>query len=826
MRFWRKPAFLLILLLGAAWGQTRAQGISDSTVVDQILDSMRKQSTRDSGFVKGADTTVANVLMKMEELTILLNKVSNALKRGFDTATLSDELPYYEDVIKLVRSNLDYDFTQYNLRNLYVTRVVLIQIEKKMDNWQESLLRYSKQLIDIENDVVRIARDSSFLKMPQDSTLLNLYLEQILEVSQKWIRTDSIQRITVQKIGILQNRVARAFISVNDLNEEIEYRIQNYRRFIWQKEEAELLKANALQYKTGFWGSIDITMARTLKVFRFYYSLSWPGRITLAVVAVLFLLWLWINQYRIKKAGNAQMLLPLRYTRRSIVASTLVMYLVIAPLIYFSPPAFYVELLWLLLLGATTYLSWPYWTANFRKQWCGVIVLFLLFGLCNVLVQSSFFERWLVFVLNCLAIGLGVLMYKEWSKNKQFFTRFMGLVVGIFIFANALSIGFNFFGRFTVAKFFSNTSVLGVTLAVSLYLLVEIILEGLFLQLEANKGWKITSYMRFDEVKGKFRNYLSFVAKIIWFMAMAWSLNVYYVLVDNLEVFLTTPRRLGDFDFTFQSILVFGVVIWISMFLARLLTYIFGAGEQTITGQRNKVSSWVLLARLVIISVGFVVAIGAAGIPADKLAIVLGALSVGIGFGLQNVVNNLVSGVILAFEKPMQVGDVIELGTRLGTVKEIGIRSSKISTYDGSDIIVPNGDFISQQLVNWTHNNTYRRIELLIGVSYGTDLAIAGQAIQEALESHTDVMKHPPFSILVHEFGDSSVVYRVLFWTNNYDKWIVLKSEVLAKIYDSFRKAGVTIPFPQRDLHIKSVNADASALWNPGEKKSDTSHEG
>lgn len=169
---------------------------------------------------------------------------------------------------------------------------------------------------------------------------------------------------------------------------------------------------------------------------------------------------------------------------------------------------------------------------------------------------------------------------------------------------------------------------------------------------------------------------------------------------------------------------------------------------------------------------------------------------------------------------------MIELGTRLGTVKEIGIRSSKISTYDGSDIIVPNGDFISQQLVNWTHNNSYRRIELLVGVAYGTDLAVAGKAIQTTLEENAEVMKHPPFSILVHDFADSAVTYRVLFWTNNYDKWTVLKSEVLSGIYQAFKKEGVSIPFPQRDLHIQSVNADLSALWKPGSEKNGKGEDG
>jgi small-conductance mechanosensitive channel len=212
-----------------------------------------------------------------------------------------------------------------------------------------------------------------------------------------------------------------------------------------------------------------------------------------------------------------------------------------------------------------------------------------------------------------------------------------------------------------------------------------------------------------------------------------------------------------------------------------------------------------MLIRVAIISIGFFVAIGAAGIPIDKLAIVFGALSVGIGFGLQNIVANLISGVILAFEKPMQVGDVIEIGTQTGTVKQIGIRSSKISTYDGADIIVPNGDFITQKLTNWTHSNSYRRIELIIGVAYGTSLDKVTDIIDNLLLNTPTVMKYPSHNVMVQQFGDSSVNFRILFWTNDFDNWINLKSDVLKDIYKAFAENEIQIPFPQQDIYIKSM---------------------
>jgi len=218
----------------------------------------------------------------------------------------------------------------------------------------------------------------------------------------------------------------------------------------------------------------------------------------------------------------------------------------------------------------------------------------------------------------------------------------------------------------------------------------------------------------------------------------------------------------------------------------------------------------VLLIRLGIYIMGIIIAFVASGIPMDKLTIIIGALGVGIGFGLQNVVNNLVSGVILAFEKPIQIGDVVEIGTRMGVVNEIGIRSSKISTYEGSTVIIPNGDLIAQHIVNWTHENTNRRIEVLVGVAYGSDVNTCQDVIEEVVQSHKQVINYPRPAILLERLGNSSVDFRILFWTGDIANWIQTKSDIMTAIYKKFEEKGIQIPFPQQDLHIRSIDPEVA----------------
>lgn len=780
-------------------------GNRSDSAMRQVSDSIVRQYG-DTSYKLSSDTAVSSLLLKLEQLDQTLNKANSLLKRGFDTSSIVEELPYYEDLSRLVFDNLVNDHNRYNLRNLYATRVLLVQMRKKVKTWQADLIRYSKVVASTSLEIRNMAKDSALRSVPSDTTLLNLYFRQINDVSKKWSKADTLQRQAIRKIGILQNRVARLYFEINDLTDDVAYRISSYNNLIFTKEEPPLWEAKGRDYPNSFMSSLWPSFQRVAHLLDFYYGLTWETRFLNFFLALGFFIWIFLVRRHVKRAGNPAVLAPLQYIGDRAVPSSILLYFTIGPFLYLTPPAIYVELLWLGMMLMVTLLLWKRFSPDFRKIWIGVIFLFVLFGMDNLLDQTSLEERWALAVLNALALVLSWKLVKIVQNDKATLPRFTLEMTHVFWIANALALVLNVVGRFTIAKFLSNSSVLGFALFMSLQVLVTVVLEVLYLQMETQKNLRLVPMVDFDEVKNKFKGVLTAGAVVLWAMAIAWSLNIYNPILEWLGESLNKERSVGSFVFTLSSILVFVTVLVVSYLLARLLSFTFGADTAQFAGNRkSKAGSWILLLRLIILSGGFLLAIGAAGIPTDKLAIVIGALGVGIGFGLQNVVNNLVSGVILAFEKPMQIGDVIELGTRIGTVKEIGIRSSKITTYDGSVIIVPNGDFISQQLVNWTHSNSYRRIELFVGVAYGTDLEKAQHCMERALNDTEGVMNHPPYSVLVHEFADSAVQFRILFWTNNYDSWTGLKSSVLRAVYQEFAAQQIVIPFPQRDIYIRSA---------------------
>jgi len=196
----------------------------------------------------------------------------------------------------------------------------------------------------------------------------------------------------------------------------------------------------------------------------------------------------------------------------------------------------------------------------------------------------------------------------------------------------------------------------------------------------------------------------------------------------------------------------------------------------------------------------------AAGIPIDKFTIILGAMGVGIGFGLQNIFNNLVSGLILLFERPIQLGDTVQVGQLTGNVQSIGLRSSNIRTFEGAEVLVPNGQLISNEVINWTLSDQKRRIELVIPVAYQSDPELVHRLLTAILMKHEDVVEEPEAFVFFSEFGESSLNFTMLFWIGDYIHGRRIKSEILFQVFKTLKENNIEIPFPQRDVHIRSTN--------------------
>lgn len=205
---------------------------------------------------------------------------------------------------------------------------------------------------------------------------------------------------------------------------------------------------------------------------------------------------------------------------------------------------------------------------------------------------------------------------------------------------------------------------------------------------------------------------------------------------------------------------------------------------------------------------GFYVSLQMVGIDLSSLAIIAGAVGVGLGFGLQNIINNFVSGIIILAERPIAIGDRVEVGGVAGRVDKISLRSTTVVTNDNIAIIVPNADFISTAVTNWSYGDPKVRFRIPVGVHYKSDVKVVEKALLEAADECPNVLKDPKPAVRFISFGDSSLDFEIRVWSDSLcQQPKALISQVNFKIWEKFKKYEVEIPYPQRDIYLKEIPA-------------------
>jgi small-conductance mechanosensitive channel len=210
-------------------------------------------------------------------------------------------------------------------------------------------------------------------------------------------------------------------------------------------------------------------------------------------------------------------------------------------------------------------------------------------------------------------------------------------------------------------------------------------------------------------------------------------------------------------------------------------------------------------------------AISALGFEISKITIMLSALGVGIGFGLQGIVNNFVSGLILLFERPVRVGDIVVMNGNWSEIKKIGLRSTVLGSFDQAEVIIPNADIVNNQVTNWTLSNRRRRIDIKVGVAYGSDVPLVLETLMACAKATPKVAETPEPQVLFLSFGESSLDFELKIFVSDVGISLDTISEIHQEIDRRFREAKIEIAFPQRDLHLRSV--DESVKLPPGGTK-------
>lgn len=816
-------AFIFSLSLILSISKQKVYG--QSSLVSKILtdtaanseikkENQKVLSNNKIGGLTSSETNLNQILTQLYSKTnrysTEISKIKVSLQEPLDTAEMMENIPKLETVNKDVQILIQDTLRKDNIRYLKGISSILNALLGEVGKYEQI----------IEERIDLVLKANLELGKIKNDTLLNLSKKELDIIPGLYDQITSLkgeiknleQKIRDQELILSQYQVLLSKINFQIISNEQYFRLKTKEtnRKIWTKELNYLWEEKDEDFgsKKSTWRvTIESFFANSSFVILFFERNI--GKIV-AYFLTFFIVAFWLK--RIIKTISDEKDHSSSILSRSISIKNhpfISTFIVITPLyfiIFTNPPIPFNSGISFLFALAASWLIKDFFPKRFQKIWWIFIPISIIGPTIGLNWAHNYNERYLLVGTNLIGILLGTLTItnckKEDSKGKSLL-----IFLAFFIIAfNLLALSANVIGRFSLAKLLSITGITGFFRGVALYIFTILVMEVFYLGMEANKNSTlITSYFDFIDLEKRFSGILRLFAGSIWLYGILSYVGYYDVIYEKVSDFLSEEYTIGNTSFTFGTIFLFVLILWASSLLANIVAYFFSIIDQKNASSRKKrLGSSILLIRLVVIIIGFFIALTAAKIPIDRITIVLGALSVGIGFGLQTIINNLVSGIILAFERPIQIGDEIEVGLNKGTVKEVGIRASKILAYDGSEIVVPNGDLLSQSLINWTLSDRRRRVELIIGVSYDSDMKKVKSLLSEALNKN-NILKVPPAKVFMQNFGDSSVDFRLLFWVESMDVWLEIRSEVMTSIFEIFQENGVEIPYPKRDLYLKSL---------------------
>lgn len=616
------------------------------------------------------------------------------------------------------------------------------------------------------------------------------------------------------KILIQKERINSVTSELESLKKSDEFAVFNKRHeAIWNLSQEKVIKKNTDGFNTleSFKENVKGTFS--------YLNSPENNILSFVIVLVLMCLWFWrlrksFKQNAIdltdKKVFQAKLLIT-----NHLIPSVIFTITVISIVYFTNTPNLLGEILLLVALMATIPLFKPITHSHFKWLIYLIVLLFLMNTVKSYIWYSSLFYRIYLALEAILAIGIVAKFLFPFRKVSRLN---INTDYKLILFLSPL-LYVIFFGAF-IANVLGYTNLTDLLLKIGIEgSMLFLILTSMLIILGGLATGTVYFYVsKLELFDPKYSYYLqkrtiqlvtlfSYVFMIIYFLHI---IDVYDVVMLWLEEQLTEPIIWANISFTLGSIISFFLILFGSYAVTSFISKSVDGGVLNFMKLAKGVPSIIsVIVRYFLIAFAFIVAMSTIGIDLGQFNLMAGALGLGIGFGLQNIISNFVSGLILIFERPVQTADVVEVGALMGEVTKIGVRSSNVRTFDGAEVVVPNSNLISNEVINWTLSDNVKRMEIQIGAAYGTDLQKVLDILKEECIKHESVLSDPEPVALFDQFGDSSLDFRVRFWVP-VDEALQVKSDVSISVYNAFTSAGIAIPFPQRDVHISNPNSDNS----------------
>jgi potassium efflux system protein len=769
-------ALLTSLLLITATAQSLAQ--------DTIRTKFAGQSIPDT------------LLFKIQKAQSVITEIKAANKKGYGIAHIRAGLANVKTNIAPVSADLKATKNVNDAKNLTNYGLILSDAQTKLTSWRTTLSKSNNDVQSLLDEVLALSTDSLLMVAGNDTTEKKFYADQLTSLRLQLQDAGNRTAARLDTISRLLADVSGTSLNISNLQTIINERLQKSTENAFQKESPYLWEAPASLSAPTLRAMLRASYQGQDQILNYFFASSWDNLFLLLLVAGLFFVWVFTNYKTAQKPTLRQQIGALQLGNLSPVpvVASLVVLLNLTPLFEPQSPSIYVEILQFLLYLALTLQLWKRFSRRDIWLWLLAGFLYILLIVLNAVVGSSLLMRLGLIALNACFLYIGVTFSNRLPRQKRL-NRLVQPVIKLYLLLHGLAIVLNIFGRISLAKTVSITAVIGLVQITGLGVFIDIVLEALALQITISACSEgLFSRVNVNRTQRSFKKGLTFVAIALWLLVFFINLGVTDSLFNLSYKLLTKPRGFGSISFTLSNVFSFSAIIYLSSLLQKNIGLLFGESQLPTADDRvGPLSSVLALVRLVIIIAGVFLAIAASGISIDKFTVVLGALSVGIGLGMQNIVSNFVSGIILIFEKPFQIGDYVELADKKGRIREIGIRSSKMLTSQGSEVIIPNGDFIANRIVNWTSNETYLKTELILKVSGATDLQAVRELLRKEVSKLDGALKNRSPELFVTAIGPDTIELKVQVWINSIYNETALKSQLLEQLLRAFNEASIQL---------------------------------
>jgi len=390
---------------------------------------------------------------------------------------------------------------------------------------------------------------------------------------------------------------------------------------------------------------------------------------------------------------------------------------------------------------------------------------------------------------------------------KPFLLKYIYKILAVAIFFLFISFGADIYGATLLASKITDSIFVSLYASIIFYVLTIILAAYITILLRRRISNVSNTLEQFSKnIEKTTIVFIKIAMTFWWFIVLTKTIGINSYLVILKNKFLSLSWVVGTITISIQSIFDFIIIVLGTWFLAKLTKIILEVEVfSRFKFPRGFPTAISTVLNYIIVISGAIIALSSLGISSDQFALVFGALGVGIGFGMRNIVANFISGIIMVFERPVQLGDTIEINNTMGAVQSIGTRSSTIKTFDGSEVIIPNADFIAKEITNWTLSDERRRKTLLFRVAQDSDIHKVLSIMNDVASSHQNVLDDPkPMATFVN-FGEYYLEFKLYYWLH--ENLIMAQSEITINIYESLQKAGIKMPLPKQEF-IKDGSKD------------------